>query len=71
LTTVAEDHNEQRRFPEYRMKVFATILPRSKLRTSLIALLIFSLPLFVEIAQSSAAPVRVAYSSISGAMGPL
>ena len=53
------------------MKVFATVPARSKLRTTLIALLVFSWLLFVGVEHSAAAPVRVAYSSISGAMGPL
>ncbi|HEU5464930.1 MAG TPA: hypothetical protein VFV82_12430, partial [Candidatus Binatia bacterium] len=35
------------------------------------AIIIISSPLFFGVARSAAAPVRVAYSAISGAMGPL
>jgi len=53
------------------MKMLATGLPRTRFRNTLIAVLLFNALLFVGIERSVAAPVRVAYSSISGAMGPL
>jgi len=53
------------------MKSTVGVKLTTKLRATLVALLIFSLPLFFGVERSAAAPVRVAYSSISGAMGPL
>lgn len=53
------------------MKLMPTVLRRSKLRAIVIAVTITICQLFLSLASISAAPVRVAYSAISGAMGPL
>ena len=53
------------------MKLMPIVLGRFKLRALVIAVLVTSYQLFLSIEPSSAAPVRVAYSAISGAMGPL
>ncbi|OGP30472.1 MAG: hypothetical protein A2038_12450, partial [Deltaproteobacteria bacterium GWA2_57_13] len=53
------------------MKLIPTVLRRSKLRAIVIAVTITIYQLFFSLASISAAPVRVAYSAISGAMGPL
>jgi NitT/TauT family transport system substrate-binding protein len=53
------------------MKLIPTVLRRSKLRAIVIAVTITIYQLFLSLASISAAPVRVAYSAISGAMGPL
>ncbi|MPZ75770.1 MAG: PhnD/SsuA/transferrin family substrate-binding protein [Deltaproteobacteria bacterium] len=53
------------------MKLMPIVLGRFKLRALVIAVIMTSSQLFLSIEPSSAAPVRVAYSAISGAMGPL
>ncbi len=53
------------------MNLTPTVLRGSKLRATVIAFTITIYQLFVSLASISAAPVRVAYSAISGAMGPL
>lgn len=53
------------------MKLNPTVLRRPKLRAIVIAVTITIYQLFLSLASISAAPVRVAYSAISGAMGPL
>ena len=53
------------------MKLMANALRSFKFGTAAIAVVIGSFALFLGVARSAAAPVRVAYSAISGAMGPL
>jgi NitT/TauT family transport system substrate-binding protein len=53
------------------MKLMTNALSGFKLGTTAIAIIIGSFALFLGVARSAAAPVRVAYSAISGAMGPL
>jgi NitT/TauT family transport system substrate-binding protein len=53
------------------MKLIPTVLRRPKLRAVVIAVPLTIYQLFLSLASISAAPVRVAYSAISGAMGPL
>ena len=53
------------------MKAMTNALSSSKFGTAAIAIIIGSFALFLGVARSAAAPVRVAYSAISGAMGPL
>jgi NitT/TauT family transport system substrate-binding protein len=53
------------------MKLMANALSKSRFGTTAIAIVIGSFALFLSVARSAAAPVRVAYSAISGAMGPL
>lgn len=48
-----------------------TVRRRSKLKGIAIAVIAIIFPLLVGVVSSPAAPVRVAYSAISGAMGPL
>lgn len=53
------------------MKLTTRILCSPKYCAAAISIFLASLLLFLTAARSAAAPVRVAYSSISGAMGPL
>jgi NitT/TauT family transport system substrate-binding protein len=46
-------------------------LSSSKFGTTAIAIVVGSFALFLGVARSAGAPVRAAYSAISGAMGPL
>jgi NitT/TauT family transport system substrate-binding protein len=56
---------------EDKMKLIRMAISRSKLKGIAILLLGIISQLFVGVVSSPAAPVRVAYSAISGAMGPL
>lgn len=47
------------------------VLHKSNVQTTVIALVMAIFPFFLNVGYSRAAPVRVAYSAISGAMGPL
>src|SRR5580765_7176696 len=53
------------------MKLMANAFRIFKFGKAVIAVVIGSFALFLGVARSAAAPVRVAYSAISGAMGPL
>jgi ABC-type nitrate/sulfonate/bicarbonate transport system substrate-binding protein len=66
-----EDTKKQRCLLRASMKLMPNALSSSKFGTTAIAIVIGSFVLFLGVARSAGAPVRVAYSAISGAMGPL